>query len=177
MSNHNYLNQEVKDAIAKVAANTLIELSIKDPPIDVVSIFDEESLNINFFDKEDPSFRQLALNIGVTKADLLRGILFVDRNLVLARNDGYERRTKWVLGHELGHWKLPWHIQILYKCTQFDLCHTARKQMEREANFYSGELLFLGDTFKEMLFYSQLSLDQIKSLANRFLMSKESTLR
>jgi Zn-dependent peptidase ImmA (M78 family) len=172
-----YLKSDVQEKIQKFAKETLIEATQKDPPVIIESIYEYYDLKMQTFSKNNSDFIELCSKIKCSNSDFLRGVLFVDKKIAVARDDGYYRRTKFVYGHELGHWKIKWHKNMLYQCTQFDLSQNARKQMEREANFYTSELLFMGETFTETLFYSELSLERIKSLADTFQMSKESTLR
>ena len=176
-SGFSYLKDDIKEEIRRVAGKTLKKARCSDPPVIIEPVYKIHNLQKKIFLKEDPEFIELSKKAGSNNPDILRGVLFVKDGLAVARDDGYDRRTKFVFIHELGHWNLPWHKQMLYKCTQFDLSPSARKQMEREANFYAGELCFMGDKFTESLFYSELSFNRIKDLADLFQMSKESTLR
>ena len=176
-SGFSYLKDDIQEEIKKIAKHSLEEVLVKGPPVSIEPLYDSKHLQRQLFDKDDHNFIKLSESIGEEKADSLRGVLFVDKSLVVVRDDGYAPRTNFVFGHEFGHWIIPWHKQMLYKCTQFDLSAAARKQMEREANFFTSELLFMGEKFTESLFYKDLSLSNIKKLATVFGMSKEATLR
>jgi len=50
-------------------------------------------------------------------------------------------RQKFTIGHELGHFLLPWHRQTTFECTAEDISLRARKDWEIQANQFSAELL------------------------------------
>ena len=100
-----------------------------------------------------------------------------DKRVIIIRDDyDYRKRNNFTFAHEFAHWEIPSHRAILYKCSQFDLSLKARKQMEREANFFASELSFMGDKFTEYLFSSPVSMKSIMQLSDMFGMSIEATL-
>lgn len=177
MSGYVYLDQGVKDQINKSVKGILNEMNFIEPPVNHGLLYTNEKLNKYSLKKDEGIFKDIEGKIGKIISDSIRGILLVEEKSVLIRDDGYEKRNNFVYAHEFGHWKLPWHKALLYKCSQFDLSPSARKQMEREANYFSSELCFMGSLFKNNLFSSTLSMQNIKNLSNLFNMSIEATLR
>jgi Zn-dependent peptidase ImmA (M78 family) len=171
----NYLDHTVVTAINRCVAKTLDEVSIKEPPVSYDVLYESEKLIRHTLSTEEFAGEHL-----VTKPDLknVRGLLLVkDKRVFVVDDTAYEKRNNFVYAHELGHWKLPHHKELLFKCTQFDLSAQARKQLEREANHFAGELGFMGRVFFEYLQSSTLSLQTIKDLSDKFNMSIEATFR
>lgn len=177
MSQFSYLQQNIRDEIRKEVKKNLLEVSIREPPVNYLYLYDNDKLKTTLFDKDHPQFIELAGKVGREKAEKIRGILFVDIKHVVIQDAKYARRNKFALLHEHGHFKLPWHNALLYKCTQFDLSAKARSQLEREANYYASELAFMADAFEDYLLSSKMSFGHIKGLSETFDMSIESTLR
>lgn len=177
MAGYSYLKDSVQKMIRKEAQKLLLEISTPEPPVLYDRIFEHEKLNIDLLTHENPKFHELVEEFGTKITDQLRGVLFVERQHILVRDDGYSKRNNFVYGHEIGHWRLSWHSKLLYKCTQFDLSQNARIQLEQEANLFSSELNFMGDTFQHYLMSSELSISHIKLLSDVFDMSREATIR
>ncbi|HEM7854166.1 TPA: ImmA/IrrE family metallo-endopeptidase [Burkholderia multivorans] len=166
----------MQETIRKQAERALKMVAAIEPPAPLMDIYDIQKLKSSTFAPEAPEFLELTQQIGAD-AQSLRGCLFVQDNLVITRDDGYPQRNNFVLAHELGHFQLPWHKALLYKCTQFDLSAKANKQLEREANFFASEICFMGEHFTDQLQDSALSIRTLVRLADRFNMSKEATFR
>jgi Zn-dependent peptidase ImmA (M78 family) len=177
MSEYSYLRDDVKAKISKVAKKSLEDISAKHPPVKFEELYDHDKLRSNLYEKDRPEFQNLVKQIGLPNAEKLRGVLLVQDRRVIIVDEDYDRRNNFALYHEHGHWKLPWHQQMLYKCTQFDLSAKARQQMEREANLYASEIGFMGLTFTNYLLSSAPSISHIKELSDVFNMSMEATFR
>jgi hypothetical protein len=177
MSSSFGLSDHVKHALREAAMKSLQEVSRIEPPVIYDALYDHEKLKTTLFSKDHPDFQGLVNEIGVDQTDTLRGVLLVKQKHVIVIEHDYDRRNKFTFLHEHGHWKLPWHRALLFKCTQFDLSAAARKQLEIEANFYASEAAFMGDLFMNYLMSSPPSLSHISYLSNVFDMSMESTFR
>lgn len=87
-------------------------------------------------------------------------------------------RQKFTIGHELGHFLLPWHRQTTFECTAEDISSRARKDWEVQANQFSAELLM-----PKMLVKARLQangdpeLAHIQELSNQFEVSFEAAAR
>lgn len=177
MSGYSYLDEAVQLQIRHNVRKVLREVSLVDPPVCYDTLYSREKISQTYFDTMNPDFVLLEKKIGPDEAAKLRGVLFVNEKRVIVQNDTYEKRRNFPLAHELGHWHLEWHREILYTCSQFDLSPKARKEMEREANYFASELGFMGPRFYKELRDSVLSMDHVLSLSDTFQMSVEATLR
>jgi hypothetical protein len=147
MSSYSYLNEDVRIRLTNLAEKALEEVSIKRPPVKFDRLYENEKLSKTLFNKLDPAINDLAKEFKVSKVEYLRGVLFVPDKRVIVISDDYEKRNNFTIAHEFGHWKIPSHRALLYKCTQFDLSPKARAQMEREANFLQAKSPSWGDFF------------------------------
>ncbi|AOJ91556.1 ImmA/IrrE family metallo-endopeptidase [Burkholderia multivorans] len=50
-------------------------------------------------------------------------------------------RQRFTIGHELGHFLLPWHRQASFQCTAEDISSRSKKDWEIQANQFAAELL------------------------------------
>lgn len=50
-------------------------------------------------------------------------------------------RQRFTIGHELGHFLLPWHRQTTFQCTTEDISSGSKKDWEVQANQFAAELL------------------------------------
>ena len=164
MSSYSYLDEAVRVRLTKLAGLSLKEVSLKEPPVNFDWLYENEKLSRTCLNKSDPIIGDLAknLNLNVNKVEYLRGVLFVPDKRVIVISVNYDKRNNFTVAHEFGHWKIPSHQALLYKCTRFDLSPKARAQMEREANFFASELSFMGSLFLERLQSSPLSMGNIK---------------
>jgi len=132
-------------AINRCVARTLSEASIKEPPVNYDILYESEKLIRHTLTAEEFAGEKI-----VTKPEIknVRGILLVkDKRVFVVDDTAYEKRNNFVYAHELGHWKLPHHKELLFKCSQFDLSSKARKQLEREANHFASQIGFMGRVF------------------------------
>ncbi|MBN4082567.1 ImmA/IrrE family metallo-endopeptidase [Mariprofundus ferrooxydans] len=112
--------------------------------------------------------------------DLSSGIILVSDNLS-------EQRRRFTIGHELGHFLIPWHAMdanLTFSCSaeQMRIGDVASKdkyrRKEAEANKFSAELIMPSSLFRqEMRKKPEPCLGDIFSMADRFNVSKEACAR
>ena len=78
-------------------------------------------------------------------------------------------RKRFSIGHELGHYSIPSHLQDTYQCTINDLNHyTPDKIAELEANQFASELLMPSNHFLPDVKKHELSLLNIIQLSSKY---------
>lgn len=78
-------------------------------------------------------------------------------------------RQRFTIGHELGHFLLPWHRQTTFNCTADDIGSRANKGWEIEANQFAAELLIPQKLLKSRLHkLGDPELDHVLTLAAEF---------
>ena len=106
---------------------------------------------------------------------------------ILVREDRPEKRKRYTIGHELGHYVNPWHRPATadgFRCTARDMAAERftkadrAKQMEVEANQFAAELLMPPGLFgRRVKRLSGVDIEQIVKLSDDFLVSREAAAR
>lgn len=87
-------------------------------------------------------------------------------------------RQRFTIGHELGHFLLPWHRQQTFQCTVEDISNRTNKNWENQANAFSAELLLPRLMLKSRLQkLKEPELAHVQDLARDFETSIEATAR
>jgi len=117
-------------------------------------------------------------------------MMFSDRNsaTILVNRNNDRRRRRFTIGHELGHFLLPWHTPRTgqgFRCSKQDMAvfHTKPggdryMQMEAEANRFSAGFLMPAVAFRaDLRARRHFEVSHIAELADRYDVSKEATAR
>jgi len=130
-----------------------------------------EYLSFNFA-RELPEEAKKTITGGAPRALLS----FTDR-LVATDDSLDEKRTRFSVLHEIGHYLLPHHEHTLYVCDDIGLSFATRLVMEKEANEFAADLLFLGDRFSAEANSRPINALTVKELAIQYRASFEATAR
>ena len=87
-----------------------------------------------------------------------------------------EIKQRWSESHEIIHSLLGWHGSVLLGDDRITLNLTCHEQIEAEANFGAGRLLFLQEQFELVARDSQCTMEAIRDLGHSFGNSITSTL-
>lgn len=77
-------------------------------------------------------------------------------------------KKRWAEAHEIGHSILDWHEPMTHGDQKRTLSYTCHQQLESEANFAAGRIIFLRDRFVDELFSSSLNLASIRNLSKNY---------
>ena len=87
-------------------------------------------------------------------------------------------RQRFTIGHELGHFLLPWHRHTTFNCTTEDISGRTNKDWEAQANQFAAELLLPRSLVTQRLKgYGSPEMSNIQKLAQDFETSIEATAR
>lgn len=87
-------------------------------------------------------------------------------------------RQRFTIGHELGHFLLPWHRQASFQCTTEDISSRTNKDWEIQANQFSAEMLMPAPLVKARLVrLRDPELAHVLTLRDEFETSMEMTAR
>jgi hypothetical protein len=106
----------------------------------------------------------------------LKALYLPDQRRILLDEGEPQLKHRWNEAHEIGHSIIPWHEGMMLgdnKQTLLPICH---EQMEAEANYVAGRLLFAGSRFREEASSSQANLERVRSLAKSYGNTATSTL-
>jgi hypothetical protein len=85
-------------------------------------------------------------------------------------------KQRWSEAHEIGHDLIPWHADTMLGDTKSTLAQSCHEQIEAEANYAAGQLLFLQDRFIQEFGSLAPGMDAVRALQDRFQNTLTSTL-
>jgi Zn-dependent peptidase ImmA (M78 family) len=111
----------------------------------------------------------------VKKFDL--SALFVpDRKRILIDESVPDLKKRWCESHEVAHSVIPWHADYMLGDDRTTLSQDCHDQIEVEANYGAGRLLFPKNSFAHACRSSNLSIAFVRELAKHFGNTITSTL-
>lgn len=106
----------------------------------------------------------------------LKALYLPDQKRILLDSDLPKLKHRWNEAHEVGHDIIPWHSGMMLGDTEGTLTPACHAQMEAEANYAAGRLLFLADRFVDEANSAPPSLEEIRRLSKVFDNTMTSTL-
>lgn len=163
MARNYILRRKTQQEIDERVERVLARLGNPEPPLDLRVVRDLLSLDLAYFRKDDPSLadevisrmrmaskqiirRPMLFLEAVAKFDL-RALYLPDNKRILLDRSQPELKHRWHEAHEIGHSIIPWHEGAMLGDDRFTLNQNCHDQVEAEANFAAGRLLFLRDRF------------------------------
>ena len=106
----------------------------------------------------------------------LKALYVPDRKIILLDEDVPDIKQRWNESHEVIHSLLDWHGCVMLGDDRVTLNVSCHEQIEAEANFGAGRLLFLQEQFETVARDSEFTMENIRSLGRLFGNSITSTL-
>ena len=172
--------QDIDDRVGRV----LRGLGNPEPPLRLEDVRHLLKLDRQFFTARDPSavqekisrirvaaiqvYERPTLLIDAIKKLSLKALYLPDRKRILLDGDLPEKKHRWNEAHEVGHSLIPWHETLMHGDNSYTLQPHCHEQVEAEANYAAGRLLFLRDRFTQEARSSQLNLAAVQDLHQRF---------
>jgi hypothetical protein len=155
--------------LARAAAQTLLkELDVQDEPSSIENAMTFCHLEQHVLPEQ--------LELPYDAPPDVRGILDLGGMNVFVKGSR-PPRIRWVSAHEIGHYAIPEHNELLRFCSTFDLSAEARRQLEIEANVFAAEFLFQGGRFSEACTSQGFSISMLRSMSDGFGVSYEAGFR
>jgi hypothetical protein len=174
------------------AEKLLRGLGIAEPPLDLRLVRDLLHLDRQYYSSTNDGAiaetvsrlkvagQQIMSRPGLLKTAILKfslkALYLPDQRRILLDQEVPKLKHRWNEAHEIGHSIIPWHGGMMLvdnKQTLLPMCH---EQMEAEANYVAGRLLFAGTRFKEQATSSPAALEWVRSLAKSYGNTATSTL-
>jgi len=160
-------------------------LDYADAVLETTGQYDENAVKLRDIDNHfkltlrDEDLKKVEKLPEVGEQLALRGILDIDeKEIVLDVNEDKKYRKRFSHAHEIGHFILPHHRDLLYKCSEQDMLYHTLQIIEKDANQFAASLLFKGSLFSEVVNgYDHLAFSTIQELKDKFSTSITSTLR
>lgn len=117
-----------------------------------------------------------AILLDVVRKFSLRALYLPDRKRILLDNATPPIKHRWDEAHEITHSLLPWHEDAMMGDNKITVSPGCHDQMEAEANYGAGQLLFCRERFASQALDMPASLDTVKKLKGDFKNTYTSTL-
>lgn len=163
-----------------------------EPPVDLRAVRELLRLDKQYYSSSDDSavrevvnhlkvagkqiLARPALLIDVIRKAQLSALWLPDRKRILIDAETPELKHRWYESHEVGHSLAPWHGEFLYGDSEETLSPMCREQLEAEANYAAGQLLFMMDRFTIEACDASMTIKSVRHLANKFGNTITSTL-
>lgn len=136
-----------------------------EPPLDLLSARELLKLDRQFYSATDTNWlrekisrlkvagkqvlwRPTLLVEAVAKLDL-KALYLPDHRRILLDSELPPKKHRWNEAHEIAHSIIPWHADMMLGDDVYTPTPECHEQIEAEANFAAGRLLFLGEKFVE----------------------------
>lgn len=178
------LSRPTANDIEAQVRKVLRGLGNPEPPLKLEEVRELLRLDRAYYSSQDDSFlreminkltvagtqiiqRPMLLLDAVRKFDL-RALYLPDRKRILLDSSQPDAKQRWNEAHEIGHGLLPWHADLMLGDHEQSLTPACHAQIEAEANYTAGQLLFLLERFLLAANDSAPSLDAVRELKGNF---------
>lgn len=178
------LSEKTARDIDQRVARVLRGLGNPEPPLCLEDVRELLHLDLEFYTADDPGVIREAIDrirvagIQVSKRPTiiydaikkfsLQALYLPDRKRILIDGSLPLLKHRWNEGHEIGHSIIPWHREMMLGDNAHTVSRDCREQVEAEANYAAGRLLFLRDRFIEEARSLEPSIETIRILGKRF---------
>lgn len=180
------MDRATRAEIERIAAATLRDAGLTEPPLSVEHLLEHVHLHRDYYDLANPGFLDRAKHrlrihgqklVDIINKVRLQAVLLFDENRICIDQELPKIKHPWASCHETGHRLLPWHTPFFFGDTAQTLDPAYQADLEVEANYAAGRLLFLGNRFTEEAMDLSPTIEAVKSLAKRYRASLTTTLR
>lgn len=109
-----------------------------------------------------------ALLLDVIKKWDLRALFIPDRKRILIDSELPEAKQRWSEAHEVGHSIIPWHTDTMLGDNKQTLTPACHEQIENEANFAAGQMLFFQQAFVQNARDLTVGINAVTTLKKRY---------
>lgn len=109
-----------------------------------------------------------SLLLDAVKKFKVQALWVPDRRRILIDNSLPEPKWRWNEAHEIIHSVVPWHAGAMMGDDQYSLTPGGHEQVEAEANYGAGRLLFLQGVFDEYVKSSKPTFDLVQGAKKDF---------
>lgn len=184
MAKYKNINARSAADIDKQVEKILRGLGNPKPPLDLRLVRELLKLDFGYYSSTDTGLLQETisrLNIAgkqvlkrptllidaIRKMDL-RALYIPDQKRILIDKSQPQLKHRWNEAHEIGHSVIPWHDGAMLGDNDSTLIPECHAQIEAEANFAAGRLLFLQDLFSEYALSHSPNIGTVKKLKEIF---------
>ena len=187
-----YLRSRTATEIDDLVRKIIRDVGNPEPPLRMEDVLDRLRLDRGYYSKTNDGYlrdtvhnlkvagkqviKRPGLLLDAIKKMSLKALFLPDRKRILIDETLPTAKQRWAEGHEVVHSVIPWHDTLIHGDTKQTLTPGCALQLEAEANYGAGRMLFLQEKFQIHLGHGRISMDEIKALATRFGNSITSTM-
>lgn len=177
--------EDEKRAIREQVSRILRDLGNPEPPLKLADVRTLLSLDLHYYSSSDPGLvteitHRFKLFAQKSIPDIGRHLLTAlsksklcafwvpESSRILVDKDTPKPKHRWIEAHEIVHSVTPWHKAFLLGDNAETLDPTCHANLEAEANYGAGRLLFLQDRLSSEARDLTLSFSSIRQLAKRY---------
>ena len=184
MSRNRFLTDKTAADIDRRVERVLRGLDHPEPPLALPDVRELLQLDRVFYTADDPGvmretisrirvagvqvYKRPMLLIDAIRKSSLKALYLLDRKRILLDKALPKLKHRWNEAHEIGHSIIPWHQDIMLGDDAHTLLPSCREEVEAEANFAAGRLLFLRERFMEEVRSLEPSIEAIRALKDVF---------
>lgn len=158
-----FLRERTAQDINGLVAKVLRDLGNPGPPLNLAAVRELLRLDREYYSStENGALREVAHRLKVAGKQVLarpallfdaikkwdlRALFLPDGKRILIDRDLPDAKKRWSEGHEIGHSIIPWHLDTMLGDNKLTLTPACHEQIENEANFAAGQLLFFQRAF------------------------------
>lgn len=163
-----------------------------EPPLDLDAVFKLQQLDPQYYrTSEDGVVRETISRVRVgaklfferptriweaIKTANLKALWIPEQKRILVDGDLHVMKQRWNFAHEIGHSIIDWHRDFTFGDDSLTLVEGYHVDLEAEANYAAGRLLFLRDRFSQHVKGVHHTLKSLNKVADDFGNSWTSTL-
>ncbi len=179
-----FLDLRTAQVIENQVEKILRGLGNSEPPLDLKAVRELLRLDRQFYaSTDDGMLRAFASRfkvagkrfiekptriIDVVRKFDLKVLYIPDQKRVLLDASLHELKWRWNEAHEITHHVTPHHQDLTFGDDHYSISPACHEQLENEANYGAGKLLFLQSTFDEFSRSSQPTFELIKRTTKLF---------
>ena len=184
MGRNRVLSAKTAKDIDERVERVLRGLGHPEPPLRLEDVRELLKLDREFYTADDPGvlreaisrirvagtqvYKRPTLLIDAIRKASLQALYLPDRRRILLDSSLPKLKHRWNEGHEIGHSLIPWHQEIMLGDNALTLTPVCQEEVEAEANFAAGRLLFLRERFTEEARSLEPSIEAIQALKEIF---------
>jgi hypothetical protein len=186
------LQPAVRQKIDSRVDKILRDLGNPEPPLKLEDVRELLRLHVSYYRTDDDNLlkevvHQLVMAgkqvlarpsilMDVIKKRSIKALLVPDQKRILIDENLHKAKHRWAEGHETIHSILPWHEHALHGDNEVTMNKACLDRVEAEANYGTGQLLFLRERFVSEVLDSTPTVELVKALAKSFKNTHASTL-
>ncbi len=184
MAKNKILSSRNEADINRRIERVLKDLGNPEPPLRLDQVRELLKIDFGYYSASDPGLLQETVHrfrkgghdfklkaqklIQVVKKFDLRALFIPAHNRILLDKDEPTPKHRWNEAHEVAHSLFPWHEGAMLGDDKDTLVPSCHDELEGEANFGAGRLLFLQERFTQEALALERTIDSVKFLAQKF---------